>query len=688
VAKTKTYQPKSTATTATPARDDWTTQMLERASLAFSHDPKGRRKVVEDMKFGFIPGHQWDAHLTAKRKNRPCYESNRVRQLVRRVTGQQLQNKPQIKVRPVEDGDVETAEVINGLIKNIEVQSSADNAYDSSMLWSTGGGYGILRVDAEYDGPDTFNQSLRIVNEMDPMRWWCDPAAMEFDRSDAKFWFGDTFVTKDEFKRRWPKADMVNFDGPADRLERDWVRQDEVRIAQYWYVEPKLETIHLLSDGTVVKAAEFDPIADEVAAGLPDETGQPTAEPLTITASREVEIPCVYSCMVSGAGKLEEPKKWGGTMIPIVPQWGDLISLEGEQHYSGMIRFGRDMQTIHNFELSTAVEVTAKAPNSPLMATATQIKGLESYYERLGYDDPPVLMYNRDVHPTAGDAPPPMRQPMGQFPAALVQMGQVVSEELKAALGVYDASIGNRSNETSGRAILARKNEGETANYVYPDNQVKAIKRLGQILVDAIPHYYDTDRSIRILGEDMAEKFVRVNHVVTDQQTGERKMVHDLSRGKYDVTVTVGKSFDTARLELAEAAQALSQSQGPIGLLGQFMLLKSLDVPGMDEFVKAARKILVAQGLLEPAEGEPPPQPQPPNPKDVADAKSKEASAALNTAKAEGQQIDNAAAAAQLGAMGLSMGAPIGAPPMPNGMEQGLPLPDPNTPPLPGGMPF
>lgn len=697
MAKSKTVYPKSKDTAAkAPARDDWTKTMLERAQLAFAHDTEQRRKVVEDMKFGFIPGHQWDDHLTAKRKNRPCYESNRVRQLVRRITGQQLQNKPQIKVRPVEDGDVETAEVLNGLIKNIEVQSSADNAYDSAMLWATGGGYGILRVDAEYDGPDTFNQSLRIVNEPDPMRWWCDPAATEFDRSDARYWFGDAFIPKAEYQKRWPDAAVVNFDGPADRLERDWAREDEVRIAQYWYVEPKTKTIHLLSDGTVVDAEEFDPIADEVAAGLPDpQTGQPTAEPLTITATREVEVPCVYSCMVSGAGKLEEPKKWGGSMIPIVPQWGDLVSIEGQQHFSGMIRFGRDMQTIHNFQLSTSVEVLAKAPNSPLMATAKQIAGLERYYERLGYDDPPVLLYNRDIAPDGGDAPPPMRQPMAQFPAAMVQMGQVVTEEMKAGLGVYDASIGARSNETSGRAILARKNEGETANYVYPDNQVKAIKRLGTILVDAIPHYYDTDRSIRILGEDLAEKFVRVNHVTVDQQTGQKVMVNDLSRGKYDVTVTVGKSFDTARLELAEAAQALSQSPGPIGMLGQFMLLKSLDVPGMDEFVKAARKVLVMQGLLEPGEGDPPPPPPQPNPKDVAGADKDKASADKLRAEAEGQQIDNVAALAQLQAMGLALGQ--GGPQMGSAFGQMAPMeaPAPGLDPMmqpafppPGGQPF
>lgn len=667
----KTYPPKSSVKTLSGGkREDWHQLMLERAQDTFSFDTEQRRRCIEDMKFAFVSGHQWDRHLTAKRKNRPCYESNRIRQLIRRVTGQQLKNKPQIKVRAVEDNDVDTAEVYNGLIKNIEVQSSAENAYDVAMQWACGGGYGILRVVADYEGPDTFDQCLKIRTVMDPMRVWCDPAAVEFDRSDARWWFVDEFIPLAEFKRRWPKAEVVNFEGPLDDYEKDWVQRDDVRIAEYWYKEKESKTIHMLSDGSVVDAEDFALIADEAAAGFPDpQTGQPMAEPVTIRQTREVEVDCVYSCLVSGKGKLEEPTKWGGTMIPIVPQWGDLVMIEGKQIYSGMTRFGKDMQMIHNFELSTSVEVIAKLPNSPLMATAQQIQGLESYYERMGYDDPPVLLYNND-----GQSPPPQRQPMANFPAAMVQMSQVATDELKASLGVYDASIGQRSNETSGRAILARQSEGEVANFVYVDNQVKALKRLGEILVDAIPAYYDAERSIRILGEDNAEKYIKINKPVIDQQTGRTVVMNDLSRGKYDVTVTVGKNFDTARMELAEAAQALSQQPGPFGMLGQFMLLKSIDVPGMDEYVKAARKVLVMQGLLEPGEGDQPPAPPPPNPKDVADAKQKDAQAQKYAAEAEGQELQNAQLAAQMGMMGLSIPNQPGPVPMNQAGGMGPPM--------------
>ena len=627
----KTYTTKSKQKKP-KERDPWLQEMLDRANITVAYDSAQRREVAQDMKFAFVPGHQWDTHLTAKRRNKPCYEFNRIRQLIQRITGQQLRNKPEIKVRATEDSDVDTADVYNGLIKNIEVQSSAENAYDTAFNWACGGGYGVLRVRSEYESDDSFDQCLRIEAVEDPLTVYFDPSARKFDRSDARFVFITEMIPQKEFKRRWPNADVVDFNvsGAMDNYDQDWYVQDEVRIAEYWWIEPVKKRIYQLSDGSVVDADDFDLVKDAFANPKPDGSGQ-TPQPITVQNEREVDSQEVWSCLVSGAGKLEEPTKWGGTMIPIVPQWGQLITVDGKQYYMGMTRFARDAQVIHNFEMSSMVEVVAKLPNNPLKATPKMVEGLENYYERLGYDDPPVLLYNPDPSSPGGS---PQREPMSALPAALAKLSVIASDEMKAVLGVYDASLGAQGNEQSGRAILARQSQGDVVNYVYTDNQQKAMKRLGEILVDAIPPYYDASRSIRILGPDLAEKYVKINHPVMGED-GQLHIENDLSRGKYDVTVTVGKSFDTARMELAETAQAIAQTPGPMGAIAQFMLLKSLDVPGMDEFVNAMRRILVNQGLLQPGPEDPPPPPPQPNPKDIADAQHRQAQAQLASAKAQ-----------------------------------------------------
>jgi hypothetical protein len=641
----KTYRPDAPKSTVAKAKDKWTQTMLDRAQDAMTFDTEQRRKCVEDMKFAFVSGHQWDTHLTSKRRNKPNYEFNRVRQLIRSVTGQQLKNKPEIKCRASEDNDVDTAEVLNGMIKNIEVQSSAENAYDTAFQWSCGGGYGVLRVKSQYESPDTFDQCLRIEAVLDPMTVYCDPSARKFDRSDARYWFISELIPKIKFEADWPDADPVDFEVARSDDDNDtlWCTEDMVRIAEYWYIEKEEKTIHLLSDGSTVDADDFDEYQKEFAnppaapsppaqPGQPPAAPQPAFAPVTIKSTRVVDVDVVYSCPVSGAGKLEEPTKWGGCMIPIVPQWGDLISIDGKQIYSGMTRFARDAQTIHNFEMSSMVEVVAKLPNSPLMATPAMIKGLEPYYERLGYDDPPVLLYNAD--PTA-EGRAPSRQAMSQLPTSLANLASLSVDEMKATTGVYDASIGSQGNETSGRAIMARNAQASTVNFVYVDNQVKALKRLGEILVDAIPHYYDAERSIRILGPDLAEKYVTINKMIT-MPDGTEHIENDLSRGKYDVTVTVGKSYDTARQELAEFAQTVAQTPGPVGAIGQYLMMKSMDVPGIDDAVEWIRTALVKQGIIPPGPNDPPPAPPaPPSPEVMAKVQHLTGQATLANARAQ-----------------------------------------------------
>jgi hypothetical protein len=576
------------------------------------------RRAKEDFKFALVPGHQWDQHLTSKRRKRPCYEFNRLRQMIRRVTGQQLQNRPQIKVRPAEDGDRETAEILNGLIRNIEASSDAKIAYDNAFTWACAGGIGAWEVTSDYDDENGFDKCIRIEMIDDPERITWDPAARDIFRRDARYCFVSNLIPKELFKKLYPGKKIVDFEGTS---ESKWWYKDQVRIAKYWFKESEKRVIYRLNDGTIVDAIEFDPIAKEAeSAGI------------TIAEVREIDRDIVKCCLISGADRLTEPVEWPGKHIPIVMNWGELVTVDGEQYYCGMTRFGRDAQMIHNFELSTLIEVVAKMPNSPLTATPKMIEGLKSYYERLGYDDPPVLLYN--VDPSAPQARP-TREPPAQFPAAFASVSAIAIDEIKATTGIYDASLGARSNETSGRAILARQQEADVSNYVFIDNHLKALKFTGEILVDIIPKVYDATRTIRILGEDGAEKFVKINRPIRDIETGEVKIINDLSRGKYDVVVSTGKSFETQRMEVAEIAEALSRAPGPLGMIGQYLLVKNLDAPGLDELLTAVRRILVQQGLLEPGENDPPPQPPQPNPKDIADAELKSAQAQKTLAQTQ-----------------------------------------------------
>ena len=633
--------------------------MRKRFAACEEAESQQRARARDDFKFVWVAGHQWDNHFGNLRGTRPKYEFNKLRQAVKQVVNDMRMNTPAIKVRAYEGGDTEIADIRQGLIRNIESQSRADEAYDWGGLYAVSCGFGAWRVKTEYVDDDAFEQDIRIERIHNPFSVRFDPAAKALDRSDARFAFVEDSIPTTEFRRRWPKADVSSFDSAVTSDVRDWYGDKEVRVAEYWQKVPVEKQILLLSDGRVVDASDFD---EEAAANPPiGEDGMPLYEPVTVENRRSVESFKVTMEIVSGKETLEGPFDWPGRYIPIVPVWGDIVHIDGRDQWSGMARTARDAQILYNAERSNFAEVVATQPSAPFMYTPKQIEGFEREWRDLAVDNAPGLPYNPD--PNAPGvmpqrvAPPQMSQ---GYMAAL----QLSADDIKAVTGIYDASLGARSNETSGRAIMARKQEGDIANYDYQDNIARAIHYTGIIVNDLIPHIYDTERQLRILGEDGGTEYVTVNQPIWNADEQRWDTVNDIRQGKYDIAISTGPSYTTQRMETLDAMMQLAQSQGPMAALAQYGVLKNMDTPGMDEVREAMRKMLVMQGLLPPGEEDQPPAPPPPNPKDVADAEKNAAQAAKYAAEAEGQQLRNQQAATQFGFEMASMGIPIPLGPM------------------------
>ncbi|MGX9958531.1 portal protein [Xanthomonas euvesicatoria] len=622
-------------------------EMLQRYRDATDYWKEQYEKAEQDMEFAFLPDTQWDEWMAQTRAGRPIYTVNKLRQAMKQITNDQRQNRPQAKVRAVEDSDADLAEVRQGLMRNIDQTSEADRARDTAFQFAVGGGYGVWRINYSYEDDGGFDVVIRKEEVANPFSVVFDHAARSKDRRDARFAFVKSRWARSAFREKWPEAELVSVDD-CDEVTKDWFQEEDVTVCEYWYKTKESYTLVLMSDGASYDQAELAPILDELA-----------AKGITVQRSRNAERMKVWQCVVSGAEILEGPTEWAGRFIPLVPVWGEILDLKGKEIFFGAVRFGKDAQRMYNYERSTFIEVLADQPYSPFMAPAESIAGYEGQWNSLKTKRPPVLLYKADASlPNGGK---PSREPTAQFPAALAQAAAISSDDIKAATGIYDASLGQRSNETSGRAIMARQREGDVANFDYIDNLSYAMKYDFEITNDLISKVYDTERQIRIIGEDGAEKVIRVNQVVLDEQTGEEVTLNDLSRGRFDIAVTVGPSFTTQRMEAAEAMMQLANDPSPIGMVAKYGFIKSLDSPGLEEVRKAARKILVGQGLLDPEEGEQPPQPQQPNPKDITDAKKNDAQAQLYGAQAQGQELENIQLQQQLQAQQMLMGMP---PPM------------------------
>ncbi|MFE6190005.1 portal protein, partial [Streptomyces sp. NPDC056465] len=389
----------------------------------------------------------------------------------------------------------------------------------------------------------------------------------------------------------------------------------------YWYKDPIKVEMWALSNGAVVSVEELEKRAKD--------QGQPTdaatleallaAEGIAVTKRREVDSHVVKMRMTNGNEWLTEPYEFPSKFIPIIPCWGNITNIDGEDYWFGMVRPSKDQQRLHNVHRTAAIEAVAKAPKAPFIVKQSWIKGLERFWRNANAEDYPYL-------PVADSADMmPQRAAQAEIPAALLQLSALDNEDIKANTGIYDASLGARSNETSGRGILARQQQGATATFNYVDNLAYAIRYTYKILGDMIPRVYDTPRVVRVLGPDGGEKWKQLYQEVVDPATGRRIVLNDLSKGKYDYTVTTGPSFATQRMEAVDAFTTLLGQMGlglppPIASLMAYSAIKNMDLPGMDDVDSAFRQFLVSGGVLKPKDGEEAPEPQQPNPKDLADA--------------------------------------------------------------------
>lgn len=586
-------------------------------------------KAIEDVRFITVPGSQWDERLRAARRDRAMYEFPKLRLMVIGIINEIKQNRPQGKVRGTEEGDRGLAELMQGICRNIESQSNAERAYDIGAEFSVKGGFGVWRICTDYKNDDDFDQDIFIRPVRNPFSVTFDPAAVEIDRRDGRFAFVEELVPEETILADKPDADLSDFFD--DNSLADWREKGQVKRAEYWYKKPVARQLWMLADGRTEFA---DELADRAGVEIDEAREILAAAGIAIVKEREVRGHKVCMRLTNGREWLSEEYAFPSKFIPLVPVWGNIDNLEGEDYFSGAVRFGKDQQRLHNLHRTAMIETVAKAPKAPYVLKKKWIEGFEPMWNKANAEDFPYL----PVNDQAPDNYMPQRTQPAQIPAALIQLAGMDNDDMKAATGQFDASLGARSNETSGKAINLRRAQGANSTFNYLDYVVEGIRFTYEILVDMIPRVFDTARVVRVLGADGGEKWKQLYQEVVDPQTGETVVLNDISKGKYDVTVTVGPTYATQRMEAVDAFTQLAGQIGgsfpAIAPLLSYFVVHNLDLPGADELDSILRKMLVQQGLLQPKDGEEPPQPQQPDPRMMAELRKILAGAAKDEATA------------------------------------------------------
>ena len=564
-----------------------------------------RHLANEDQRFW--AGQQWDPQIMNDRAStgRPCLVINRLQQFTKQVTNEQRQNRPSIQINPVDDSTKEDAEILEGMVRHIQVDSEADAAYDTANQHQTSFGFGFIRILTEMTSPWSMDQKIIIKRVKDPFKHYPDPNCQELDFSDARGWFVFEDMPVDEYRQAYPDsalASMTDFIGEGDTI---WYPEQKIRVCEYFWVEEEPYYLIKWADGSVHREDE-SPQAQRDSA-------------LQRVKSKERKVHWVKMNgveILEGKEEKSDKNQSGyrtlpGPYIPIVPVLGDEVIVDGRTYYAGMVRYSKDAQRQYNYMRTAVVESIALAPKAPFIMAEGQDENHEDDWKQANVRPLSRLIY-KPVALGNTLAPAPQRNQAEAPIAAMTQALNQAEHDLMSVMGIYQSGLGQTGPEQSGKAILARQSKGELANLNYSDNVARAMRQIGRIILSWIPYYYDIPRMLDIVYPDGTHANVPGNQPYMKLPDGTPKplsqddledvkkraeatskvKLHDLINFRGTVTISTGPSYQTRRQEATSSIMALVQAFPQIMTVAGDLLVGWMDWNGASEVAKRLKAIL------------------------------------------------------------------------------------------------
>lgn len=505
-----------------------------------------REERRTDMRY--VCGDPWSEKDRKAREDafRPCISHDELSQYVNAVVNNARQNKRGIKFSPSGAGaDDNTAMLREDLVRTIEYRSQAQSAYITAYQQCVEGSYGFFRLSRKYVSDQSFDQEIVVKAIPNPDSVLYDPDVREADWSDAQYCFLVEPLTREEFKRRWPKARIQDFGFDAMRLAKDWISERNVLTAEYWRVESKPGNIYLLKDGSLSTD--------------PKDAGK-------AVKSRDIERKCVVQYFTNGVEILERNEQ-PGTLLPIIPCAGIERYVDNgdgaKRVLFSLIRLAREPQMTLAYLCSQQMEEASLSPKATFIGYTGQFETDSEAWETINKIPHARVQADPVVDGATGAILPlPTRIPFTPNFQAYEVAKDSARRAIQAAMGISPLpTAAQRQNEKSGVALERIDQAQQLGSYGFADNFERALCYAGRVMDEWIPVVYDSEREMALHRRDDSHEMVQLNtpEPYVDPKSNEEKQ-YDTSAGDHHVTISAAPSYQSQREEAASFLDTLIQN--------------------------------------------------------------------------------------------------------------------------------
>lgn len=601
---------------------------LERFDRCYASQREMRLLCVQDRRFVFVNGAQFEGDLGEQFANRPRFEINKVHQSVIRIFSEYRNNRVSVDFRPEEEGtSEETAEFLDGLYRADEQESGAQEAYDTAFEEGVAGGMGAWRLLNRYeDEEDEDSDRRRVCFEPIPdadNSVFFDIDAKRYDKADATYCFvissmqpssyGDEYgedadVVTSEWQQKRKSLDphgkgIASFDRTARMGIYDWFQPDVVYVAEYFEIEEAKEPVNFY-----VNAVSGEEIKVKGKVQIEEQEQDLLDQGFTLSRTKKVKTRKIHKYLIDGNRVLEDMGLVAGKHIPVVPFYAKRLFVDNIERIMGQVRLATDLQRLYNMLCSLLAEIAVQSPIAKPILYPEETQGHEEMWALDGIKRYPYLHVNPVTDAATGQSAIGRVIQYTQPPAvppALAGLLQLIGMDLQEVLGASGDQQEIVSN-ISAKAVELIQNRLDMQNFIYMDNFKKSMKRCGEIWLSMARDLYDEeDRPMRVVNPDGTDELAKLR-VPQKRDDESVEYLNDPNSGKFKVIADVGPSFTTRRDGTVRAITGMLQFvEDPVDkavLTG--VAIQNLEGEGLQDIKTYWRRKMVTMGVTEPTEEE------------------------------------------------------------------------------------